>query len=90
MSSASRTACVPGSSSTFVTSPPPQIIFRILGPVLTVTTLATLVAYAWSKGKSVTLTNSVTPLLAVVVRLPHRPHAYSAPDRSLLPSRRSA
>ena len=39
----------------------------MFGPVLTVTIFATLVAYAKSKGKAVTLTNSVTPLLAVVV-----------------------
>ncbi|KAI0035957.1 Bestrophin, RFP-TM, chloride channel-domain-containing protein [Vararia minispora EC-137] len=46
-----------------------SIIKRIVGPVLTVTLLSALVAYAWSKGKSVMLTNSVTPLLAVVVGL---------------------
>ncbi|KAA1471331.1 UPF0187-domain-containing protein [Dentipellis sp. KUC8613] len=46
-----------------------SIIYRIIGPVLTVTFLAFLVAYAASKGKSLTLTNSVTPLLAVVVGL---------------------
>lgn len=46
-----------------------SIVGRVFGPVLTVTIFATLVAYAKSKGKAVTLTNSVTPLLAVVVGL---------------------
>lgn len=46
-----------------------SIIHRIIGPVLTVTIWATLVAYAWSQGKSVQLTNSVVPLLSVVVGL---------------------
>ncbi|KAH7889753.1 Bestrophin/UPF0187 [Phlebopus sp. FC_14] len=46
-----------------------SIIARIFGPVLTVTIFATLVAYAWSKGKRVALTNSVVPLLSVVVGL---------------------
>ena len=46
-----------------------QIVPRIAGPVLTVTIIATIVAYVSSQGKSVTLTNSVTPLLAVVVSL---------------------
>lgn len=46
-----------------------SIIGRIFGPVLTVTIFATLVAYAWSKGKRVVLTNSVVPLLSVVVGL---------------------
>lgn len=35
--------------------------------MLTVTIFAALVAYAWSKGKKVVLTNSVVPLLSVVV-----------------------
>ncbi|KAG1832671.1 Bestrophin, RFP-TM, chloride channel-domain-containing protein [Suillus variegatus] len=46
-----------------------SIIGRIIGPVLTVTIFAALVAYAWSKGKRVVLTNSVVPLLSVVVGL---------------------
>ncbi|KAI0048564.1 UPF0187-domain-containing protein [Auriscalpium vulgare] len=46
-----------------------SIIGRIVGPVLTMTLIAGLVVYGWSKGKPVTLTNSVTPLLAVVVGL---------------------
>ncbi|KAG1891498.1 Bestrophin, RFP-TM, chloride channel-domain-containing protein [Suillus subluteus] len=46
-----------------------SIIGRIIGPVLTVTVFAALVAYAWSKGKRVVLTNSVVPLLSVVVGL---------------------
>ncbi|KAG2077822.1 hypothetical protein BDR04DRAFT_426816 [Suillus decipiens] len=46
-----------------------KIISRIIGPVLTVTIFAVLVAYAWSKGKRVVLTNSVVPLLSVVVGL---------------------
>ncbi|KAG1800850.1 Bestrophin, RFP-TM, chloride channel-domain-containing protein [Suillus plorans] len=46
-----------------------SIISRIIGPVLTVTIFAALVAYAWSKGKRVVLTNSVVPLLSVVVGL---------------------
>ncbi|KAF9246577.1 Bestrophin, RFP-TM, chloride channel-domain-containing protein [Melanogaster broomeanus] len=46
-----------------------SIILRIFGPVLTVTIFSAIVAYAWSQGKSVQLTNSVTPLLSVVVGL---------------------
>lgn len=46
-----------------------SIISRIIGPVLTITIFAVLVAYAWSKGKRVVLTNSVVPLLSVVVGL---------------------
>lgn len=46
-----------------------SIIGRIIGPVFTVTVFAALVAYAWSKGKRVALTNSVVPLLSVVVGL---------------------
>ncbi|KAI0318342.1 Bestrophin, RFP-TM, chloride channel-domain-containing protein [Amylostereum chailletii] len=44
-----------------------SIIRRILGPVLTVTAVAVAVAIASHKGRAVALTNSVTPLLAVVV-----------------------
>lgn len=46
-----------------------QITTRILGPVLTVTLFASLVTYGWRQGYNVTLTNSVTPLLAVVVSI---------------------
>ncbi|KAF9227983.1 hypothetical protein BS17DRAFT_414861 [Gyrodon lividus] len=46
-----------------------SIIARVFGPVLTVTTFSAVVAYAWSQGKSVQLTNSVIPLLSVVVGL---------------------
>lgn len=44
-----------------------QVTLHILGPVLTVTVFASLVAYAWHTGHNVTMTNSVTPLLSVVV-----------------------
>ncbi|KAI9510403.1 Bestrophin, RFP-TM, chloride channel-domain-containing protein [Russula earlei] len=47
-----------------------SIVARILGPVLTVTAFSAVVAYAYDNGKPVTLTNSVTPLLAVVVSFP--------------------
>lgn len=43
---------------------------HIIGPVLTVTLFSAAVVYAHKKGKSVTLANSVTPLLAVVVSYP--------------------
>ncbi|KAI0290506.1 Bestrophin, RFP-TM, chloride channel-domain-containing protein [Russula brevipes] len=46
-----------------------SIVGRIIGPVLTVTIFSAGVVYAYERGKSVTLTNSVTPLLAVVVGL---------------------
>ncbi|TFK42892.1 Bestrophin, RFP-TM, chloride channel-domain-containing protein [Crucibulum laeve] len=46
-----------------------SIVTRISGPVLTVTLFSTLVSYAWSKGYKVILTNSVIPLLSVVVGL---------------------
>ncbi|KAI0060827.1 UPF0187-domain-containing protein [Artomyces pyxidatus] len=46
-----------------------SIVPRIIGPVFTMTIFSALVAYGWSLGKPVTLTNSVTPLLAVVVGL---------------------
>jgi len=46
-----------------------SVIPRIVGPVLTVTVIAAAAAYAHSHGKSITLANSVTPLLAVVVGL---------------------
>ncbi|KAF8479956.1 Bestrophin/UPF0187 [Gautieria morchelliformis] len=46
-----------------------SILIHILGPVLTVTIFATGIATAFHYGYPVTLTNSVTPLLAVVVGL---------------------
>ncbi|KZV71788.1 hypothetical protein PENSPDRAFT_650349 [Peniophora sp. CONT] len=46
-----------------------SVIPRIFWPVLTITMMAALVAWAESNGRSVRLTNSVTPLLAVVVGL---------------------
>ncbi|KIK31277.1 hypothetical protein PISMIDRAFT_139495 [Pisolithus microcarpus 441] len=46
-----------------------SIITRIIGPVLTVTIFSALVAYFWSRGEKVVLTNSIVPLLSVVVGL---------------------
>ncbi|KAJ7219095.1 Bestrophin, RFP-TM, chloride channel-domain-containing protein [Mycena pura] len=46
-----------------------SIIFRIFGPVLTVTLFATAVAYADHRGYTLALTNSIVPLLSVVVGL---------------------
>ncbi|ESK92995.1 hypothetical protein Moror_8898 [Moniliophthora roreri MCA 2997] len=46
-----------------------SIIPRIAWPVLTNTIFSTLVAYAWSQGYRIVLTNSVVPLLSVVVGL---------------------
>ncbi|TFK46417.1 UPF0187-domain-containing protein [Heliocybe sulcata] len=46
-----------------------SIITRIFGPVLTVTLFATFIAYLWKTGHDVTLTNSVVPVVAVVVGL---------------------
>ncbi|PIL30455.1 hypothetical protein GSI_07154 [Ganoderma sinense ZZ0214-1] len=46
-----------------------SIVPRIVGPVLTVTIFATIAAYAWSHGYDISLTNSVVPLLSVVVGL---------------------
>jgi putative membrane protein len=46
-----------------------SIINRIFGPVLTVTLFAVLVCYGSSRGYEVTLTNSIVPLLSVVVGL---------------------
>lgn len=43
---------------------------HIIGPVLTVTVFSAGVVYAYDRGKSITLANSVTPLLAVVVSHP--------------------
>ncbi|KAI0747718.1 Bestrophin, RFP-TM, chloride channel-domain-containing protein [Daedaleopsis nitida] len=46
-----------------------SIVPRVIGPVLTVTIFATAAAYAWSRGIDISLTNSVVPLLSVVVGL---------------------
>lgn len=46
-----------------------SIIGHIIGPVLTVTVFAAIVAYLWSIGQPVLMTNSVVPLLSVVVGL---------------------
>ncbi|PFH52381.1 hypothetical protein AMATHDRAFT_2116 [Amanita thiersii Skay4041] len=46
-----------------------SIIKRIIGPVLTVTLFAALVAYASSKGHRLMLSNSIVPMLSVVVGL---------------------
>lgn len=47
-----------------------QIIARIAGPVLTVTLFSVLVVYASLHGYKLILTNSIVPLLSVVVRMP--------------------
>jgi len=44
-----------------------QIIKRILGPVLTITIWTTIICVLWDRGHNVSLTNSVVPLLSVVV-----------------------
>jgi hypothetical protein len=46
-----------------------QIIARIAGPVLTVTLFSVLVVYASLHGYKLILTNSIVPLLSVVVRM---------------------
>ncbi|KAF5391255.1 hypothetical protein D9757_002071 [Collybiopsis confluens] len=46
-----------------------SVIYRIFWPVLTNTLFSTGVAYAWSQGYRIKLTNSVIPLLSVVVGL---------------------
>jgi len=46
-----------------------SVIPRSFGPIITVTLWAAFVCYLWSKGVSITMTNSVVPLLAVVVGL---------------------
>jgi len=46
-----------------------SVIPRSFGPIITVTLWAAFVCYLWSKGLSVTMTNSIVPLLAVVVGL---------------------
>ncbi|KAF9653034.1 UPF0187-domain-containing protein, partial [Thelephora ganbajun] len=43
---------------------------RSFGPIITVTLWAVFVCYLWSKGLTITMTNSVVPLLAVVVSFP--------------------
>ena len=47
-----------------------QIITRIAGPILTVTLFSVLVVYASLHGYKLVLTNSIVPLLSVVVRMP--------------------
>jgi hypothetical protein len=49
---------------------PVQIITRIAGPVLTVTIFSMLVVFASLHGYKLVLTNSIVPLLSVVVRMP--------------------
>ena len=44
-----------------------QIVPRIVGPVLTVTLFASGAAYIWHNGTDISMTNSVVPLLSVVV-----------------------
>ena len=46
-----------------------KIIARIAGPVLTVTLFSVLVVYASLHGYKLILTNSIVPLLSVVVRM---------------------
>ncbi|KAH9923990.1 UPF0187-domain-containing protein [Epithele typhae] len=46
-----------------------SIIPRILGPVLTVTIFSSGAAYAWHSGTDISLSNSIVPLLSVVVGL---------------------
>ncbi|THH33003.1 hypothetical protein EUX98_g1224 [Antrodiella citrinella] len=46
-----------------------SVVPSIFGPVLTVTLFAVGAAYVWSKGINISLTNSVVPLLSVVVGL---------------------
>ncbi|KAH9063709.1 Bestrophin, RFP-TM, chloride channel-domain-containing protein [Lactarius deliciosus] len=46
-----------------------SIVNHIIGPVLTVSLFSAAVVYAYEKGQPVMLTNSVTPLLSVVVGL---------------------
>ncbi|KAF8448017.1 Bestrophin, RFP-TM, chloride channel-domain-containing protein [Boletus edulis BED1] len=46
-----------------------SIIPHIFGPVFTVTIFSVIVAYAGSQGKGIELTNSIIPLLSVVVGL---------------------
>ena len=65
----SKAVCVFNRQSVYcVSSSFPKIVPRIVGPVLTVTIFATAAAYAWSHGYDISLTNSVVPLLSVVVR----------------------
>ncbi|OSC97655.1 UPF0187-domain-containing protein [Trametes coccinea BRFM310] len=46
-----------------------SVVPRIIGPVLTVTFFAVGTAYVWDRGHDISLTNSVVPLLSVVVGL---------------------
>ncbi|KAI0831798.1 UPF0187-domain-containing protein [Trametes gibbosa] len=46
-----------------------SVVPRIVGPVLTVTLFAVGAAYVWDQGVDISLTNSVVPLLSVVVGL---------------------
>ncbi|KAF9065263.1 Bestrophin, RFP-TM, chloride channel-domain-containing protein [Rhodocollybia butyracea] len=46
-----------------------SVVKRIFWPVTTNTLFATAIAYAWSQGYRVVLTNSIVPLLSVVVGL---------------------
>ncbi|KAJ3742105.1 Bestrophin, RFP-TM, chloride channel-domain-containing protein [Lentinula detonsa] len=46
-----------------------SIIRRIFWPVTTNTLFATIIAYAWHNGRRIALTNSIVPLLSVVVGL---------------------
>ncbi|KAF8163001.1 Bestrophin, RFP-TM, chloride channel-domain-containing protein [Crassisporium funariophilum] len=46
-----------------------SIIWRILGPVSTVTLFSVLVAYASTRGYQIVMVNSIVPLLSVVVGL---------------------
>ncbi|KAI9056841.1 UPF0187-domain-containing protein [Trametes sanguinea] len=47
-----------------------SVVPRIIGPVLTVTFFAVGTAYVWNLGHDISLTNSVVPLLSVVVTMP--------------------
>ena len=46
-----------------------QVVGRIIGPVLTITIFASLVAYAKQNGYGMLQTNSIVPLLSVVVSI---------------------
>ncbi|KAG6919993.1 hypothetical protein DXG01_013342 [Tephrocybe rancida] len=46
-----------------------RIISRVIGPILTVTIFASLVAYAQTQGYRMVQTNSIVPLLSVVARV---------------------
>ena len=75
MSCALKAACVPSNDNGESLSLTDRHIFKqialkIMGPVLTVTLFASGIAYAYYKGHNVTISNNVSPLLAVVVRTP--------------------